>query len=317
MHGMAPRIVDLRKGKQAQPARVRQLPFPDQTPPKRPAPLRTRRRRARLAATGMIVLALLATAYATHLVSYIEPLSITAVRVNGAEKIDPSIIETYVDSQLRQESLRYISPRNIFAYPKESLEQGIVASFPRVKAASLSRDSVFSQTLDVTISERSPFALWCASTLVVEDTSDVPAGPDCYALDDTGFIFTASATSTHGEFAAPYIFAGGVTDNPIGTRFIPGQFPSILALLRVMQQSTSLIPTRVEVLPEQDFNVSLEQGFYVKLSFGQEAQTIARNLNLVLSSDALRDRVSDIEYIDLRFGNRVYYKMKGEEQTNI
>lgn len=308
---MAARVVDLRKGKQKPAARSRPLPFPDQALPKRPAPLRTRRRRARLAALGMFVILMMALAYAVHLVSYTEPLSISAIRVTGAERVDPAIIETYVDTQLRTEAFRYISPRNMFAYPKESLEQGIIASFPRISDASVSRETLLAKTIDVHISERSPFALWC--TPLPADTGV----QDCYALDETGFIFTASATSTHGEFETAYTFTGGVEDGPVGAKFVPGQFPSVLALLRVLQQSTSLIPVRVDVLPEQDFNVTLEQGFYVKLSFGQDAQTIARNLNLVLSSDALRDRTEDIEYIDLRFGNRVYYKMKGQEQTNI
>ncbi len=303
---MVARVVDLRKGKQTASSRTRQLPLREPPPPpRRPSPLRTRRRRARAAVFGLILLGLAALAYGIHLVSYISPLSIERITVSGAEKIDPAIIETYIDSQLSDGSFHYFSRRNIFMYPKEVREAGVVTSFPRVKSARLSRDGIVSRDLLVAIEERMPYALWCRSE------------EDCYALDDTGFIFTASATSTHGEYESAYIFTGGVDGGPIGARFIPGQMPSILALLRVLQQETNLIPSRVDILADQDFNVTLEQGFFVKASFGQEPETLARNLDLVLSSEALRDRIADIEYIDLRFGNRVYYKMKGEEQTNI
>lgn len=302
---MAARVIDLRKGK-APPTRMKSLPFPQQdNRPRRPSPLKARRRRVRLAAIGMVLILALALAYAVHLASYMGPLSISSVSVVGVKKIEPTIVESYVDSQLDDGSFHYMSRRNIFFYPKQVLEEGIVASFPRVRSAQLSRAALFSTELRVTVEEREPYALWCASEA------------DCYAVDDSGFVFTTAATTTHGEFATSYVFSGDIEGEVIGKRFVPGQFPSLVAVLRVLQQETNLIPSRVRVMQGQDFTVFVEQGFSVKASFGQEPETLARNLDLVLSSEAMRERIADIEYIDLRFGNRVYYKMKGEEQTNI
>ena len=42
---------------------------------------------------------------------------------------------------------------------------------------------------------------------------------------------------------------------------------------------------------------------------------MVRNLQLVLSSNPLNGKASDLQYIDLRFGNRVYYKLKGEAEA--
>lgn len=307
---MAPRVVDLRKGRPA-PSRVRPLPFPSASPPRRPTPLRSRRRKARAIVFALVLLLAAAIAYGVHLLSYAPQLTIQSVRVSGAENIDPVIIESYVDSSLSDGSFRYFSRRNIFLYPKEAIESGIVASFPRVKNAHLSRGDILSTALGVAIEERTPHALWCEGVGAQASTSP------CYAMDDGGFIFAEVATSTRGGFQTPYVFSGGLGENPVGEMFVPGQLPPLFALLRILQQETNLIPNRVDVLRDQDFNVTLEQGFFIKASFGQEPLALARNLELALSSDALRNRLSDIEYIDLRFGNRVYYKMKGEEQANI
>jgi hypothetical protein len=38
-------------------------------------------------------------------------------------------------------------------------------------------------------------------------------------------------------------------------------------------------------------------------------------LELVLSSDALQGKEGQLEYIDLRFGDRVYYKLRGQEEV--
>lgn len=260
---------------------------------------------------GMIAILIAVLSYGIHVLSYSAPLSIRNVVVTGANKIDPTIIESFVDAELESGSLRFFSKRNIFLYPREILEEGIIESFPRVKSASLSREGLLSRDLKVLIVEREPYALWCQ----LAQSEDLQA--DCFALDEGGHIFSAIATSTHGEFKTSYLFSGGVDGEPIGQQFLPGQLSSMLALLRMLQQETNLIPAHIELLKEQDFNVLFEQGFFVKASLGQDPEMLAGNLDLVLKSDALKERVGEIEYIDLRFGNRVYYKMKGEEQKNI
>lgn len=302
---MVARVIDLRKGKPAA-QKTRPIPFRQtESRPKRSSPLRTKRRRVRVMVVAFIFVAAAALAYGVHLISYAPPLSIQKIEVAGVKKIEPTIIATYVDSLLNDGSFHYLSRRNIFLYPKSVIEDGITTSFPRVKSAHASRSSAIGQDLIIAITEREPYALWCATE------------NDCYALDEEGFVFTTAATTTHGDFATAYTFTGDIEGVPIGQKLVPGQLPSVLALLRIFQQETNLVPTRVDILPEQDFRVTVGQDFYVKASFGQEPETLARNLELVLSSEALRERIAEIEYVDLRFGNRVYYKMKGEAQTNI
>lgn len=302
------RIVDLRKGKAPAAAQPR-LPLPGGPKEKRISPLRQRRRRIRSAVVFLIALVLAALAYVVHAVSYLPVLSIQRVEVSGIEKTDPDSIRAYIDERLGAGSFHYISPRNILFYPKQELEAGIISAFPRIVHASISRATPLSTTINIALGERHSYAMWCA----LGAASTTP----CYALDDSGFIFEEVASTTHGAFETSYVFEGGLEGEPIGQSFIAGRFPSLLAVLRVLQQETGLVPLRVQILPEQDFSVAFEQGFYIKASYGQDGGMLSRNLELILGSEALRDRRGELEYIDLRFGNRVYYKLKGEEQTNI
>ena len=97
--------------------------------------------------------------------------------------------------------------------------------------------------------------------------------------------------------------------------------PGILALLQILSQ-TGYAATGATVQNAQDFWVPLSigqpasgQGFYIKASFGEDPNSIVNNLQLVLSSDALAGKFDQLEYVDLRFGDRVYYKLRGGAET--
>jgi uncharacterized protein YgiB involved in biofilm formation len=86
--------------------------------------------------------------------------------------------------------------------------------------------------------------------------------------------------------------------------------PGIVSLMTLLGQA-GFPATGASVQNEQDFWVPLVAGYVVKVSYGEDANTVVANLQLVLSSDALKDKQNEIEYVDLRFGNKVYYKLKG------
>ncbi len=130
-------------------------------------------------------------------------------------------------------------------------------------------------------------------------------------MDNNGLLFdTAIASSTTG---LPYIFTGGVSatsTTPPGSSFVPGHFEGLLAFLEQLQEN-GFAPQGARVENNQDFTIPLQNSFYLKASFGEDAGDLLKNLQLVLASDALRDKRDQIEYVDLRFGDRVYYKLKG------
>ena len=264
------------------------------------------------AGIAFLVLLLIAAAmYAVHWASYRPELNVSQITVLGAEKLPPQLVQSFVESELDDGSYRFFSRSNIFLYPKLAIQQDIVAFFPRIKSARLSRPSFFSRTLVVTIGERQPYARWC-------ETGQVLGADQCFQMDNSGFVFASADASTtpSSVFAEPYQFSGVLTGGPIGKTFIPGHLPGLLALLATLQQQNNVTPVRVSVAGGQDFSVDFQEGFSLKASFGADAGTLARNLKLVLGSEALAGKESQIEYVDLRFGNKAYFKLKGESATS-
>jgi hypothetical protein len=44
------------------------------------------------------------------------------------------------------------------------------------------------------------------------------------------------------------------------------------------------------------------------LSFDMSIESVLKNIEATLSAEGLREKFNTLEYIDLRFGNRVYFK---------
>jgi hypothetical protein len=156
---------------------------------------------------------------------------------------------------------------------------------------------------------------------------------------NTVFAFTATSTTsasstpaaTSAQAVKEYVFKGGVgtstqlsgsstsptvaaRKSPIGQMFVGAHMPGIIALLQMLGQA-GFTATGATVENGQDFWVPLTQGFYIKASFGEDPESIVNNLQLVLSSDALAGKEDQLEYVDLRFGDRVYYKLQGSAET--
>lgn len=225
--------------------------------------------------------------------------------MRGTTLQNPDDVATYIQSQLAIDDTAFIARDNIFAYPKEELRAGIIRSFPRLKSVRIGRSGVLTTTLIVNVDERLPFATWCSD-------GDVRT---CYVLDESGLLYAPAEFS--GTPAVPYLFFGAVSaENAIGSVFLPGKLESVRDLLQRMS-AARFIPVQVRALDDKDYSVVLQNGFTIKVSFGQRVDTTVHNLELVALSEALRGRESELEYVDLRFGNRVYFKFKGQVVPEI
>lgn len=363
--------MDLRKGatRPTQPTLPSvEMPRPPERPGRRVSPVRSRRRRTRIIILCVILALIGLAVYGVSWVSYLPKYSVGTVTVIGTDQVPSTDVFNYVESLLHIPGHPFLSKDNIFLYNPGAIGREIVGYFPRIATATLSRASLFSTAVTVTVTERQPYALWCT------DDTDT----DCYEMDDTGFIFMqapgpgnaqsgivddtgeavdasttdSTASSTSGQAGSPqaasstvssapaaaaiqssqqYVFEGGLgigtsTDatssadwsatstSPIGQTFVGAHMPAIVALLQMLGQA-GFTPTGATVENAQDFWVPLTQGFYIKASFGEDPGSIVSNLQLVLSSDALAGKESQLQYVDLRFGDRVYYKLQGADET--
>lgn len=301
-----PRLVDLRGGRNVPP------PSPDDVRPHTPrrSQLRARKQKFRAIVTASVCVVTLLIGYAIHEASYLERFTYQNIAVSGTKSVSPAQIKSFIDSKLQASSEGFISGRNIFVYNYEPLAEDIVANFPRVRRAFVARDTSLGNGLVVSIEERDAFARWCQTE----------SGP-CYLLDPNGIVYAAAESVSTSTIATHYIFTGALSTTsinaispPIGQGFAGTHFAGITSLLTELGGS-GVRPLGASLQSETDFFVPLAQGYYLKASYGADPSALVKNLSLILNAEALKGKSELLEYIDLRFGNRVYYKFKGQAQS--
>ena len=272
--------------------------------------LRSRRRRLRLIAAVAGLGLVVGAAYGVSYLSYLPQYSVNSIMVAGAREIPERFVRAYIESKLFDGRYQFFSRSNIFLYPQSEIERAVVEYFPGIRSVKISRASLLTTAITATIEERKTFARWCASV-----GTSAPNDAECYFLSEEGVVFTRSTLSAT---VVPYVFRGGIlaTSSAIGQRYLPGHFASMLALLERLGQAG--FPAR-EVVAEgdQDFSVLISRGFAIRASFGTDINGLVKNLELILSSAPLKGKEDRLEYVDLRFGNRVFYKLRGGEQQSV
>ena len=264
--------------------------------------LRARRRRARaLIALGavIVVCALLGI---MRWISFLPEMTIGSIEVEGLKKVTEKSVVERVEEILNAPTRQLLSTRNIYTYPREEIEEGILTAFPRIKSVTVDRAQKFPTTLIVKIEERTPFAQWCVT------------GLDCFTVDREGFIFAKYVPFVESLPETSYVFnTRGTGHNPIGQSALPGQFNELVTLMDLLGREGFAVQSAT--IDGEDIRLALDL-FDLKVSLRQDPSVLVKNLQLVLGSDTLKNRRAEIEYIDLRFDNRVYYKLKGVVETS-
>jgi len=229
--------------------------------------------------------------------SYQSAFNITRIAVSGAKEISEENVVRTVRDVLEDDKWHVFSRSNILLYPKDEILSALEQEYPRARSFTVSRVSLLEGALSVRIEEREPYALWCRDK---EHT-------ECFILDETGLIYAPMPNPADAHL---FVFRGGFADTPDPSAmvFLSGYFDYVKSVREIFASSSE--PTEFVVINEKDYEVLFASGMRIIASFRQLPARVKQNMETVLSSDTLRGKEKSIDYIDLRFGNRVYFKMR-------
>lgn len=212
---------------------------------------------------------------------------VDSIAVSGADVTPPRDIGEKVEEVLAG-SYFYIFPRdNIFLIPKSTVETNLLEHFPRIEKSSIVQTGF--NSIEVAVVERTAEFMWCSGA----------TSTPCFASDNNGFLFALADTDL-----IP-LYGSLVHDvPPIGnTVFADGAVAKVAALSAALSESNHIV-TSITFREPDEVLLQLSSGPRIEYVLGEEGQ-IAEAFPSVLQGI---DVLEDIEYIDMRFGKRVYIR---------
>lgn len=238
--------------------------------------------------------------------------SITSVRVEGVETIKPEEIRIVVENYLSSSALFIFHKNNRFLFDEQILRKKIDGTFAFSELI-IKREG---KTLAIIVKERTSSFLWQNSN-------------QSFLLDANGTVIREISNDEVGAFLSPPPLFGATKN---------GEFLPETAAILVFYDLNELTKIVVgqPVLTTQDFNSSrnfyealrglgiylqrfelnqevgtwmkvlTNDNYYILFDPRSDVTTQVNNLNLVLKNQ-IKD-INQLEYIDVRFGDHVYYK---------
>lgn len=228
--------------------------------------------------------------------SFSPSISIVGINIKGNTSVSSEEIKKEVDTVLSEKYLSFFSKRNKWLYPKNDLIEKIKNDFPQVASVSLSREET--QDLLVYIDERNPFGVWCGDAELKK----------CYFLDEYGFVFGSAPQFTGNVYT---IFTGIIeSEDPVRQSFLSQ--PDFIKLQNfvVFLKSFGFKPNRIHLSPSGDGYVLLPSGGKILFTFGPDIDKSIDNLSAFISEKKVVKEDGGLkgQYIDIRFGNKIFYK---------
>lgn len=261
--------------------------------------LKKHRRNVFLNKIFLFILALLAVFAGLVYVSRLSSLNISSVEIIGNKITDTETIKTAVQKEIMGNYLWFFPKTNILFYPKNDIKRELNIQVKRLKDINLSIKN--NKILEVSVTEREAKYLWC--NLVV----GLPSEEKCSFMDEDGFIFDE----------APY-FSGEVYFKFYGS-LSQVNFEKLILFKKTLE-TIEIKPTALRIEENGDIKIFLSAlnktptGSYIILKADSDFQKVAENLEIALGTEPLlsdfKNKYSSLLYIDLRFGNKVYYKFK-------
>ncbi len=219
--------------------------------------------------------------------------TITHIEVSGASRIPSASITELVEEGMKGSYFGFISKAHTLLYPKAELSAELQKAFPALSSVSLSLNNLAS--LHVAVHEREPQALWCTGAF------------GCFLLDETGFVFAVAPEGSDGLY---YHLEFPATSSPLVRAVITkSALADIISFLTKLEK-IGFDPEKLIIRDGHELEVILRKGGSLLLQDTNYDHSLASLEALLREGDVLpgtKDALR-VSYIDLRYGNKIYFK---------
>lgn len=250
----------------------------------------------------VLVLLIAAASYAAHRPGF----CLSKVELSGGVLVTEEEVSDKSLSFLSGSYLYLFPKNNVLWLPRKKLESYLKDQFKRIDTLDMQLKDF--HTLQISIKERSPYAIWCDKPPAIVGDLTYQDSEKCYFLDQNSTVF-AEAPLFSGD--AYFKYYGLVSGDPLGKEYISSstEFAAISGFIDSIK-ALNLHPLYLVADSDSQFSIILQKGLKIYFDTKNPLEETYQNLSALLKTKPLTDSLDSVDYIDLRFGNKLFYKMK-------
>ncbi len=230
-------------------------------------------------------------------------LEVEIISVEGNEKITSEEIVARAGEAIEGKYFQYFSKRNFFLLSRKKVNEKLRSDFNRLEISSIEKK--FPNAILIRVKERQPEIAWCS-------------GGVCYLVDKEGLVY-AGADARDEEITRER-FLIVIDDNArpidikktmIGIEFIDylKQIDVVLIdklglKLKDSYHTPSLSSREILV------KIDEKEGWELKMDVAVSPEETEKILETLFEKELEPEKRKNLEYLDLRVKNKVYYKMR-------
>jgi len=231
-------------------------------------------------------------------VLFFSPLMLlTRIEIKGNKNITKQPLLNQVNSQLSGKYLKLFSKNNFLFVKNKKIEENLLAKFAIIRKVKVKKK--FPSQLKINILERTP-------TMIICDNNQY------YVLDENGQVYDNASQIFKKKLIV-------LTDENnrkinIGDIILNKNYMNyIVRIKKRVKEETNLILKnnfRTPSIISNDIRAKTQEGWEIYFNENVNLDKEIEELKVVLNKKINQKQRLDLEYIDLRINNKIYYKFR-------
>lgn len=250
---------------------------------------------------------------------------IKEIAVSGNKILETGQIQAVVQNYLSAKIFKIIPQDRLLILASGNLKNKILANFPEIESVQIIK--IPPAKLELTIKERKTAAVWCqtkiipsptpetskpavsapTSSPVIKEKNVLPESEKCFFMDEGGIIYR-EAPEMSGSFLPIFYNQSSQVYNlkdQVSASSTIGF--ALLAKKELRQAEIDLIGFLIKEKGSPDLVALTDEGWLI---YFDSSRSAVRQINVLesLLNEEIKEKRENLEYVDLRIANRVYYK---------